>query len=126
MGIGIECQNVTFYALIALWFTEKEHGMASAVSAMMIRLGMVSAEFCTPLVQEHYEDLTYPFGLTTTVAFCGLLCGSAVVLMDRVNQRRCLRFLKRQDTLEKEYLQRHANDLGAILAEQTIEDTVSR
>ena len=49
-GIGIECQNVTFYALIALWFTEKEHGMASAVSAMMIRLGMVCAEFSTPQI----------------------------------------------------------------------------
>jgi len=50
MGIGIECQNVTFYALIALWFTEQEHGMASAVSAMMMRLGMVSAEISTPII----------------------------------------------------------------------------
>lgn len=50
MGIGIECQNVTFYALIALWFTEKEHGMASAVSAMMMRMGMVAAEYTTPII----------------------------------------------------------------------------
>lgn len=49
-GIGIECQNVTFYALIALWFSEKEHGMAASVSAMMMRLGMVVAEYSTPMI----------------------------------------------------------------------------
>ena len=50
MGIGIECQNVTFYAFIPLWFTEKEHGLASAASAMFLLMGMVSSEFSTPMI----------------------------------------------------------------------------
>lgn len=84
-GIGIECQNVTFYALIALWFTEKEHGMASAVSAMMMRMGMVAAEFTTPLVMQRTNNLVYPFGLAGLVAVVGFFCGLAVVFMDKTN-----------------------------------------
>ncbi len=49
-GVGVECQNVTFYALIALWFTSSEHGMASAVSATTMRLGMVLSGIVTPFV----------------------------------------------------------------------------
>jgi len=50
MGIGVECQNVTFYALIALWFTHKEHGFASSASAMVMRMGMVASGYFTPLL----------------------------------------------------------------------------
>ena len=50
-GVGIECQNVTFYALIALWFTSAEHGMASALSATKMRIGMVMSGIVTPIVQ---------------------------------------------------------------------------
>ena len=85
MGIGNECQNVTFYALIALWFTEKEHGMTSAVSAMMMRLGMVSAEFFTPMIQQATGSLIYPFGFTTIVSLFGLMCGAVVVAIDYTN-----------------------------------------
>jgi MFS family permease len=49
-GVGVECQNVTFYALIALWFTSAEHGMASAVSATTMRIGMVMSGIVTPIV----------------------------------------------------------------------------
>ena len=50
-GVGIECQNVTFYALIDLWFTSAEHGMASALSATTMRIGMVMSGIVTPIVQ---------------------------------------------------------------------------
>lgn len=76
---------MTFYALIALWFTEKEHGMASAVSAMMMRMGMVAAEFTTSLVQQRTNNLVYPFGLAGFVAVIGFFCGLAVVAMDKIN-----------------------------------------
>ena len=85
MGIGIECQNVTFYALIALWFTEKEHGMASAVSAMMMRMGMVSAEYSTPIIMQATGNLVYPFSVTGLVALLGFFCGVVVVVMDYKN-----------------------------------------
>ena len=49
-GVGVECQNVTFYALIALWFTSAEHGTASAVSATTMRIGMVLSGIVTPIV----------------------------------------------------------------------------
>ena len=76
---------MTFYALIALWFTEKEHGMASAVSAMMMRMGMVTAEFTTPLVMQRTNNLVFPFGLAGLVAVVGFFCGLAVVFMDKTN-----------------------------------------
>ena len=50
LGMGLECQNVVFYSFIALWFSGKEHGFASAASAMMMRLGMVTTDFTTPIV----------------------------------------------------------------------------
>ena len=76
---------MTFYALIALWFTEKEHGMASSVSAMMMRLGMVAAEYSTPIVQNKTGNLVYPFSLSASVALVGFFCGLSVVIMDKVN-----------------------------------------
>jgi hypothetical protein len=50
LGMGLECQNVVIYAFIALWFSKKEHGLACAGLAMMMRLGMVSTDFITPIV----------------------------------------------------------------------------
>lgn len=111
MGIGVECQNVTFYALIALWFSEKEHGKASAASAMMMRLGMVSAEFFTPLIQHHFGDLRFPFGVAAIVAFGALLCAIAVVMIDSYNSKIIKQRLHRQDTLEVRYKKRHEHDL---------------
>lgn len=87
MGIGIECQNVTFYALIALWFSKKEHGLASAVSAMMMRVGMVTAEFSTPIFVQKYDGkVVYGFSLGVLITIIGLTCAILVVKIDCVNK----------------------------------------
>jgi nitrate/nitrite transporter NarK len=109
-GIGTECQNVTFYALIALWFTQKEHGMASAVSAMSMRLGMVASGIVTPLVQHTFQTLTMPFTVALSFCIVGLFCAVSVVVVDHKNESAFKAHLRRLDTLSQQYANRHNNE----------------
>jgi len=111
LGMGLECQNVVVYAFIALWFRGKEQGLACAGVAMMMRLGMVSTDFVTPLIQQSSSKLVFPFIVALCIALVALGSAGLIVAIDRINQAKVKHALKRTDTLESKYLQKHSHDL---------------
>lgn len=49
-GIGIESQNVAYYAILALWFSDADHGVAASSSVVGIRLAIMFSGFVVPLI----------------------------------------------------------------------------
>jgi MFS family permease len=86
-GVGIECQNVTYYALLSLWFGERDHGMATSASVVCIRLGIMFSGFVVPLLQAKTGRLEVPFGFATGCAVLGLFAAAAVCLIDGYNAK---------------------------------------
>jgi MFS family permease len=84
-GVGIECQNVTYYALLSQWFGERDHGIATSASVICIRLGMMFSGFIVPLLQEKTGMLEVPFAFATGCAFIGLFAAGAVCFIDGHN-----------------------------------------
>ena len=111
LGMGLECQNVVIYAFVALWFTGKEHGLACAGIAMMMRLGMVSTDFLTPIIQDASGKLVYPFTFALIISVLAFLSALLVICIDKKNHRLVHTQLKRIDTLEVKYLKKHEHDL---------------
>ena len=117
LGMGLECQHVVVYALTSLWFTGKEHGFAFAGIAMMMRLGMVSTDFITPVLMQAKHKLIYPFGLALGISLLALCAAFMIVLIDSRNQQLIRKTLKRLDTLEQKYVKKHEHDLDLFCQE---------
>lgn len=117
LGMGLECQNVVVYAFIALWFTGKEHGLACAGIAMMMRLGMVSTDFITPTILNSSDKLVSPFIFAMGISVLALISTLIVIYIDKKNQRLVRTQLKRVDTLEVKYLKKHEHDLELFMKE---------
>ena len=111
LGMGLECQNVVIYAFIALWFSGKEHGLACAGLAMMMRLGMVSTDFITPIVDQIRNKLVDPFGIALGISGLVVCAATLMVWIDCKNQKAVRKILKRADTLEAKYAKKHEHDL---------------
>ena len=85
LGMGLECQNVVIIAFIALWFSGKEHGFACAGIAMMMRLGMVSTDFITPIVQQTRGKLIYPFGIALGISALVMCAALGMIMINHKN-----------------------------------------
>lgn len=88
LGMGLECQNVVVYAFLALWFTGKEHGLACAGVAMMMRLGMVSTDFLTPTLQQSSGKLVHPFTFALVLSVLVFAAALLIICIDVRNHRR--------------------------------------
>ena len=67
---------------------------------MMMRLGMVSTDFVTPLVTQHSGKLVNPFGVALAISGLVMCAAGVIVWIDFKNQKTVRKILKRVDTLE--------------------------
>jgi MFS family permease len=107
MGMSLELEHVVVFAFASLWFTGKEGGLAFSVIVLMMRLGMVSTDFLSPTLMDHFGKLTWPFGFSFGIYLLATLAALTIIVIDYRNQQRVRKTLKRVDTLEQNYARRH-------------------
>ena len=78
---------------------------------MMMRLGMVSTDFITPIVDQIRNKLVDPFGIALGISGLVVCAATLMVWIDCKNQKAVRKILKRADTLEAKYAKKHEHDL---------------